>query len=93
VESGTELQFTTPPQFMLSMGVSDLEKAVKHLNAGKWKIKVTAGEAIPAQPRVQPQPPATEDEATRRALAHPEVQRFREVFPDAEVRVVRNLRD
>jgi hypothetical protein len=28
----------------------------------------------------------------RRALAHPEVQRFREAFPDAEVRVARNLK-
>jgi DNA polymerase III subunit gamma/tau len=90
VESGAELQFTTPQQFMLGMRVSDLEKAVKHLSAGKWKIKVVAGDAGPAEPRPQSQPQAAGDEATRRALAHPEVQRFREVFPDAEVRVVRN---
>ncbi|MGC9969828.1 MAG: DNA polymerase III subunit gamma/tau [Bryobacteraceae bacterium] len=84
VESGAELQFTTPQQFMLGMRVSDLEKAVKHLNAGKWKIKVVpGGEAAATQPQ------ATNDDATRRALAHPEVQRFREVFPGAEVRVVR----
>jgi DNA polymerase-3 subunit gamma/tau len=93
LESGAELQFTAPQQFMLGMRVSDLEKAVKHLNAGKWKIKVVAGDAGPAEPKPQSQPQAAEDEATRRALAHPEVQRFREAFPDAEVRVVRNLRD
>jgi len=47
-------------------------------------------DAGPAEPRPQPAPQAAGDEATRRALAHPEVQRFREVFPGAEVRVVRN---
>ena len=95
VESGAELQFTTPQQFMLGMRVGDLEKAVKRLNAGKWKIKVVAGDAGAAEPRPQPQsqPQAAGDEATRRALSHPEVQRFREVFPDAEVRAVRNLKD
>jgi DNA polymerase-3 subunit gamma/tau len=93
VESGTELQFTTPQQFMLGMRVSDLEKAVKHLNAGKWKIKVAAGDAGAPEQRPQSQPQAAGDDATRRALAHPEVQRFREVFPDAEVRVVRKTGD
>ena len=35
---------------------------------------------------------ATEDEATSRALANPEVQRFREVF-GGEIRKVRNLKE
>jgi DNA polymerase-3 subunit gamma/tau len=33
------------------------------------------------------------DEATARALENPEVQRFREAFPDSQVRMVRNLKD
>ena len=33
------------------------------------------------------------DDVTERALAHPEVKRFQETFPDAQVRVVRNLRE
>jgi hypothetical protein len=37
-------------------------------------------------------PPAPEDEVTGRALAHPEVQRFRELF-GGEVRAVRNLKE
>ena len=28
-----------------------------------------------------------------RALANPEVKRFQEMFPDSQVRTVRNLRD
>jgi hypothetical protein len=32
-------------------------------------------------------------QATERAMAHPEVQRFKEIFPDSQVRTVRNLKD
>jgi len=39
-----------------------------------------------------PKPAAKEDEVTERALAHPEVQRFRELF-GGEVRTVRNLKE
>ena len=34
-----------------------------------------------------------EDDVLERALAHPEVQRFQEIFPDAQVRAVRNLKE
>jgi hypothetical protein len=37
--------------------------------------------------------PAQADDASERALAHPEVRRFQEMFPDAQVRVVRNLKE
>ena len=32
------------------------------------------------------------DDVTERALADPEVRRFQETFPDAQVRAVRNLK-
>jgi hypothetical protein len=35
----------------------------------------------------------TNNEAADRALAHPEVQRFQELFPDSQVRAVRNLKE
>jgi DNA polymerase-3 subunit gamma/tau len=91
VESSGVLEFTTPAEFKLGMNPQDLEKALKHLNAGQWKIKVATGNGSVPAPQAQPQP--TDDETRRRALEHPEVQRFREVFPDAEVRVVRDLRN
>jgi hypothetical protein len=37
-------------------------------------------------------PSASEDQATSRALAHPEVRRFQEVF-GGEIRKVRNLKE
>jgi len=39
-----------------------------------------------------PPPANNEDEATRRALANPEVQRFQEVF-DGKIYKVRNLKE
>ncbi len=92
IESGRELRFITPAKFSMLMRPSDLNKAIQHLNAGQWKVTVTVSEGASAelQPAV---PPAAENEAARRAFAHPEVQRFQEMFPDAEVRVVRNLKE
>jgi DNA polymerase-3 subunit gamma/tau len=88
-ESAGALEFTTPPEMALAMRPADIQKALDHLSAGKRRIKVTAGEAAAAAPA----PGAREDEAAAAALANPEVQRFREIFPDSEVRVVRNLKE
>ena len=60
------------------------------------RVKVIIGEAgaetpRPSRPR-RPKRSAAEDEATARALANPEVQRFREVF-GGEIRTVRNLKE
>jgi DNA polymerase-3 subunit gamma/tau len=91
-ESAGLLQFTTPAEFELAMRPADIQKALDHLKAGKRRIKVGKGEvAPPAAPAETAR--AGEDETMQRALAHPEVQRFREAFPDAEVRVARNLKE
>jgi DNA polymerase-3 subunit gamma/tau len=92
VESAGMLQFTTPAEFELAMRPVDVQKALDHLKAGKRRIKVSTGEAAaPAAPAANPR--AAADETMQRALAHPDVQRFREAFPDAEVRVARNLKE
>jgi hypothetical protein len=71
------------------MRPADVEKALKHLGGDRRKVRIVFVEAAAAAgPAPAPEP---QDELTRRALQHPEVQRFREVFPDAEVREVRSL--
>jgi hypothetical protein len=90
-ESPNVLEFTTPAGLELAMRPADIQKALDHLKAGKRRIKVAVGQTAP--PATAAPAPAREDEATAAALAHPEVARFREVFPDAEVRVVRNLKE
>jgi hypothetical protein len=54
-------------------------------------MKVTVGDAAPPA-AIHLAPSAGEDQATSRALAHPEVRRFQEVF-GGEIRKVRNLKE
>jgi len=89
-ETGNLLEFVTPKDFMLAMRAEDISKAVQRISSRPFKIKVTAGEVASAEkaPASAAQKP---DEAAQRALANPEVQRFREVF-GGEVRAVRDLK-
>jgi hypothetical protein len=93
VEAGQELRFTTPRQFALSMQAADVQKALERLDLAARRVKITVSEAAAPAPESTPAAAPAEDEATLRALAHPGVLRFREAFPDAEVRVVRNLKE
>ncbi len=97
VEASGELQFTTPKAYKLALRDEDLRTALRHIasaNGGSlarpMRIKVTIGDA-----GEQAAPLATksgDDDVSARALANPEVQRFREVF-GGEVRKVRNLKE
>jgi len=94
--ANNELQITAPKQFQLDLGREEIQTALKQLGHSGLRFKVIFGEtkAAPA-PLVKPdapKPKAAEDEVTERALAHPEVQRFRELF-GGEVRTVRNLKE
>jgi len=88
-QAGNVLQFVTPKDFMLAMRQEDLSKAVQRVSARQFKITVTVGDAAPAgSAAVAEQKP---EAVAERALANPEVQRFREVF-GGEVRTVRDLK-
>lgn len=89
-EANGELQFVTPEDLHLSMSEKDIAKAVQQLAGRPMKIKVTVG-----QPDSKPAAPLAKqrDDVSERALAHPEVKRFQELFPDAQVRAVRNLKE
>ena len=87
-----ELIVTAPKSFQLDLGREEISTALKHLGHAGLRFKVNFGEVKAAAAPLAPKPAATEDEVTGRALAHPEVQRFREVF-GGEVRAVRNLKE
>jgi DNA polymerase III subunit gamma/tau len=94
VESGGELEFVTSAANKLMLRPDELQQALQRISPRAMRVKVTVGEAGeapaggPERLIVRP----TEDEATARALANPEVQRFREVF-GGEIRKVRNLKE
>jgi hypothetical protein len=89
------LQITAPKSFQLDLGTEEIKTALKTLGYPDLKFKISFGDvkaasATPVTP-VKAAPKA-EDEVTERALAHPEVQKFRELF-GGEVRTVRNLKE
>jgi DNA polymerase-3 subunit gamma/tau len=92
-ELNGELRFTTPREFSIAMREADINQAVRQIAGKPLKIKVTISDATaPDPPRLGAAPAAQEDEVSRRALANPEVQSFRDVF-GGEVRTVRNLKE
>jgi DNA polymerase-3 subunit gamma/tau len=93
VEVNGELRFTTPRDFSVAMNASDINQAVRQIVGKPLKIKVTIGDvAAQSQEKVVAAPAAQEGDASRRALANPEVQSFRDLF-GGEIRTVRNLKE
>ncbi len=94
-ESPNEVVFTASKMFQMFLKDPVLDATVKKVTGRPVRVTVKIGEvsAAPA-PAAAPKPTsAAEGEATERALSHPEVKRFQELFPDAQVRTVRNLKE
>ncbi|HUJ50312.1 MAG TPA: hypothetical protein VLW25_08930, partial [Bryobacteraceae bacterium] len=89
-EAGSELHFTTPEEFRLAMNEKDILKAVHKIAGRPMRIKIKLGTPETGAPPALKQ---QADDVSERALSHPEVRRFQEIFPDAQVRVVRNLKE
>ena len=92
-EANGELQFMTPEEFSSGderQGYSEARAEVAgpaDENQGQRSATARSRHAA-LKPSRQ-----AEDEVSERALSHPEVQRFQELFPDAQVRTVRNLKE
>jgi DNA polymerase-3 subunit gamma/tau len=89
-EVNNELHFTTPEEFRLALNEKDILKIVQKVAGRPMRVKTTFGAGSVTQ-SLKPKAPL--DDVSERALAHPEVRRFQEMFPDAQVRVVRNLKE
>ena len=87
----SELIITAPKTFQLDLGREEVLNALKKMGLPTQRFKVVFGDAKPVQ-RQAPVVVTKDDETTERALAHPEVQKFRELF-GGEVRTVRNLKE
>ena len=87
-EANGELQFVTPEEFSLAMNEKDILKVVQKIAGRPMRIRIVLGtpNAV-AAPLAKPK-----DDVSERALAHPDVKRFQELFPDAQVRAVRDLK-
>lgn len=94
VETEVAIEITAPEEHELSLSQADLLKALKAVgNTKRPKITFQAGFVAESAAKTAKANAATEDEATERALSHPEVKRFQETFKGSEVRSVRNLKE
>jgi DNA polymerase-3 subunit gamma/tau len=88
-ESPTELVFTAPKMYQMFLKQAEFAPVAQRVAGRPVRVTVKIGEPAQAPVAVPPR----EDEAAGRALSHPEVKRFQEVFPDSQVRAVRNLKE
>ncbi len=86
-----ELLITAPRTYQLDLGREEIMTALKQMGQPALRFKVVFGDVKAAPAPIQ-KAAAQEDEVTGRALAHPEVQKFRELF-GGEIRTVRNLKE
>ena len=92
---GGELNVVAPKSYGLYFRDRAFEDAVREVFGKPLRVKFTPGDSAAPAPIALATPRAAqpeEDDVTGRALANPEVQRFREVF-GGEVRKVRNLKE
>jgi hypothetical protein len=90
--AGADLRVVTAKSYKLYLEDSAFKDAVREVFGRPLRVQITLGEvgeqgAAPVATKSAP-----EDDATSRALANPEVRRFREVF-GGEIRKVRNLKE
>jgi DNA polymerase-3 subunit gamma/tau len=91
-ESAQEWIFTTPKLYAMNLKHGDFAAIVQKVAGRPVKVTIKIGETQrEAAPAAAPE--AQTDEVAARALEHPEVKRFQELFPDSQVRTVRNLKD
>jgi DNA polymerase III subunit gamma/tau len=93
-EAAAEIIFTAPKMYQLFLKGPEFEAAVRRVAGRNVKITLKVGDAAAAAPAVKAAAKTpSNDEASERALAHPEVKRFQELFPESQVRAVRNLKE
>jgi DNA polymerase III subunit gamma/tau len=97
VESANEVTFTTSKLYQMFLKDPVLEATVKRVAGRSVRVVVKIGEvsAPPTPTSAAPKKPESNvtGETADRALAHPEVKRFQELFPDAQLRAVRDLKE
>jgi DNA polymerase-3 subunit gamma/tau len=89
--NGSEITVKLPPEFKLMTKVGELQQAAQKQQLGAVRFKLLFGDVSAPGSAVSPKP-QPENQLSERALAHPEIQRFRETF-GGEVRAVRNLKE
>jgi hypothetical protein len=90
---GGDLVIRAPKPMLFFLKDPKMERVVAQVVGKPVRIRLEAGENVVAAPLVASAKASDEDTDLReRALSHPGIKRFQELFPDAQVRAVRNLK-
>lgn len=91
---GAELVIRAPKTMLLALKDPALQRVASEIVGKAIRVRVEAGENLSTAPVSAPSAESGTDTSLRqRALSHPGVKRFQELFPDAQVRTVRNLNE
>ena len=93
--TATDLSFVVPGKIQ-QMALADLPKVIEQIAGKPMRINVKIGKPVVSGPALEAAAAKTtpaSDEASQRAMEHPEVQRFRKTFPEGNVRQVRDLKE
>ncbi len=90
---GADLVIRAPKAVMLLLKDPNVERIAAQVLRKPVRVRLEAGENIASVPLSVTAKAVGEDNNLReRALSHPGIKRFQELFPDAQVRTVRNLK-
>jgi hypothetical protein len=95
-ETGTDVVITAPKDACMALQFSenDLNEAIRTLLGKAVRVRVVEGTGgTPPATQSTAKRSAREVELMERAMADPAVKSFKEKFPGAEVRQIRNLED
>jgi DNA polymerase-3 subunit gamma/tau len=96
IDTPADIQIIARQEDLFCLEQVDLDRGVRQVLGRPKKITVKAGNPLPSLPAASPKaggPPQDDHELIQRALSHPEVKRFQALFPDAQVRTIRNLKE
>ena len=95
IQENGGITLITPKEYSLSMTEADMRNAAQQAMGKPVRVKITIGQPVLSGAPSAPKAKAAvgDEEVSQRALSNPDVQRFQELFPDAQVRAVRNLKE
>ncbi len=91
VLQGGELVLKGPKSLSFALKDKSIERLASQIVGKPVRVRFEATANVIAAAPVEKAPAAEESELRQRALSHPGVKRFQELFPEAQVRTVRNL--
>ncbi|MBV9303455.1 MAG: DNA polymerase III subunit gamma/tau [Acidobacteriaceae bacterium] len=91
---GNELLVRAPKSIAFGLKDAGVQRVAVEVTGRPVRVRIEAREPMKTEsPQTSGTSAPSENDVRQRALSHPGVKRFQELFPDAQVRTVRNLNE